>query len=55
MADLYEAVNLNTRATGQWKGKPPKLPAWPRPQSRPKGESKAPATVASLHAMLSRR
>ncbi|WP_319250986.1 hypothetical protein [Streptomyces sp. ID05-39B] len=33
-ADLYDALNQNTRATGQWgKGKAPKIPAWPRPKA----------------------
>jgi hypothetical protein len=32
-ADIYDAINQNTRATGQWgKGKAPKLPPWPRPK-----------------------
>ncbi|MGW6745421.1 hypothetical protein ACWGDX_32565 [Streptomyces sp. NPDC055025] len=32
-ADLYDAINANTRATGQWgKGKAPKIPAYPRPK-----------------------
>jgi hypothetical protein len=32
-ADIFDAINQNTRATGQWgKGKAPKIPAWPRPK-----------------------
>jgi hypothetical protein len=32
-ADLYDAVNLNTTATGNWKeGKTPTIPSWPRPK-----------------------
>lgn len=33
-ANLYDAVNLNTRASGNWgKGKPPRLPEYPRPKA----------------------
>ncbi|QAY15922.1 tail assembly chaperone [Streptomyces phage Janus] len=36
-ADLFDALNQNTRATGQWgKGKVPKFPAWPRPAVKKK-------------------
>ncbi|MGW1040043.1 hypothetical protein [Streptomyces sp. NPDC002547] len=32
-ADLFDAINQNTRATGNWgKNKAPKIPAWPRPK-----------------------
>ncbi|ATI18639.1 tail assembly chaperone [Streptomyces phage Amethyst] len=32
-ADIFDAINQNTRATGQWgKGKAPKIPLWPRPK-----------------------
>ncbi len=32
LADLYDAINLNTVATGQWaKGKAPTIPPYPRP------------------------
>lgn len=37
IADLYDAVNLNTRATGNWgKNKAPKFDPFPRPSSKPK-------------------
>lgn len=40
LADLFDAINQNTRATGNWKKKPPKMEAYPRPGvkdvSRPK-------------------
>jgi hypothetical protein len=48
-ADLYDAVNANTRATGQWKRKPPQIPRWPRPKPKTSGGK---TTVASLHARL---
>lgn len=31
-ADLYDALNMNTVATGQWKKKPPKIDPYPRPK-----------------------
>ncbi|MEU9605460.1 hypothetical protein [Streptomyces sp. NPDC048057] len=33
-ADIFDAINSNTRATGNWgsKGKAPKIPSWPRPK-----------------------
>lgn len=32
-ADIFDAINQNTRATGNWgKGKAPKIPTWPRPK-----------------------
>lgn len=51
-ADLYDALNANTRATGNWKTKPPKIPAWPRPKAEKTKGGKV--TVASLHARLGR-
>lgn len=33
-ADIFDAINQNTRATGNWgKGKAPKIPTWPRPKA----------------------
>lgn len=32
LADVYDAINVGTRATGRWKRKPPKIPAYPRPK-----------------------
>ncbi|PHQ49477.1 hypothetical protein BLA24_25915 [Streptomyces cinnamoneus] len=57
-ADLFDAINSNTRATGQWgKGKAPKIPPFPRPQAKAKAKkaSKRPATVAQLYQHFSRR
>ena len=53
LADLYDAVNLNTKATGQWKkGKAPDFPAWPRPKSKPSADApkKARTSVSDLYA-----
>lgn len=55
LADLYDALNLNTRATGNWqKGKVPKFPEYPRPKK--KGDD-APApkrkvTVKEIYARM---
>jgi len=53
-AALYDAVNLNTRATGQWaKGKAPTFDTWPRPERPKPAQAKKPAgkvTVAQLWA-----
>lgn len=55
-AHLYDAINQNTRATGNWaKGKAPKIPEFPRPKSKAKTEHKKPVTVADLFNQLSRR
>jgi hypothetical protein len=45
IADLFDALSLNTRATGRWKSKPPKIPEYPRPKSKAK---KKPKTVKEL-------
>lgn len=46
-ADLYDAINQNTRLTGMWDGKPPKIPPYPRPA--PKAQASKPKTVADLY------
>lgn len=41
LADVYDAVMLNTRATGQWKkGKVPEFDPYPRPKSQKKTKKK---------------
>ncbi|MGW3336211.1 hypothetical protein ACWDCL_01855 [Streptomyces sp. NPDC001009] len=58
-ADLFDALNQNTRATGQWaKGKAPKIPAYPRPQAKKAEKKKAakkPRTVAEIYKHFQRR
>lgn len=51
-ADLYDALNQNTRASGNWGKKgPPKIPSWPRPKpDQKKPEEKKPVSVAELYA-----
>lgn len=56
MADLYDALNQNTRATGNWqKGKAPTFPEWPRPSRTTKPEDKKPRSVADVYAAFTRR
>jgi hypothetical protein len=59
MADLFDAVNQNTRASGQWGKKgAPKIPEYPRPKTKPDkktGTKKKKVTVADLFSKLSRR
>lgn len=56
-ADIFDALNQNTRATGNWgKGKPPKFPMWPRPNKKAKTpEQKRPKTVKELFEQFSKR
>ena len=57
-ADTYDALNQNTRATGNWeKGKAPKFPGWPRPSLKKKSTpaDKKPRSVADIYAAFSRR
>lgn len=53
MANVFDALNQNTRACGNWGKKgPPKIPAFPRPKRKSKG--KPHQTVAALHAAFLR-
>lgn len=57
-ADLFDALNQNTRATGQWgKGKAPKIPHYPRPQAKKAEKKKAqkPRSVADIYKHFQRR
>ena len=55
-ADTFDALNQNTRATGNWGKKgAPKFPVWPRPNSKATSEVKKPRTVADIYAGFSRR
>lgn len=46
LADIYDALNMNTRVTGQWKKSPPDFPEYPRPQVK---KIKPKVSVMSLH------
>lgn len=50
-ADLFDALNANTRATGQWgKGKAPKIAPYPRPKAKAKKAGKRrPTSVAEIY------
>lgn len=56
LAGIYNAINDNTRATGNWgKGKAPKIDPWPVPQLLAKLRSKKPRTVKDLFARVQAR
>ncbi|WP_238323847.1 hypothetical protein [Salinispora pacifica] len=56
LADLFDAITTNTRATGNWqKGKAPKFDAYPRPRSKSQAGPKKPASVADIYKRLQRR
>ncbi|RPF45745.1 hypothetical protein EDD96_2309 [Streptomyces sp. Ag109_G2-6] len=58
-ADLFDAINQNTRATGQWgKNKAPKIPSYPRPQPKKKApdkKAKKLRSVAEIYKHFQRR
>lgn len=43
-AALYDAMNANTVATGQWKKRPPRIDPWPRPNRR----KRKPTSIAAI-------
>lgn len=45
LADLFDAINQNTRACGNWGKKPPKIEPRPRPG---RGKKKKAVTVADI-------
>lgn len=53
IADIFDALNVNTRATGNFKT-PPKFPAYPRPDVQEETEAK-PVSVKDLYNRLNRR
>lgn len=56
LADIYDGIAMNTRATGNWAGKPPELPLQPRPQvSPPPGEEKPKVRVTDVFKRFSGR
>lgn len=55
-ADTYDALNVNTIATGQWKkGKKPDIPPWPRPKKDAIREKKKPVSVRDVWNKLNAR
>lgn len=56
MADIYDALNLNTRATGNWeKGKEPNFPPWPRPAREGTSDAPTQRSVADVYSSFQRR
>jgi hypothetical protein len=57
IADVYDALNLNTRASGNWgKKKAPEIPAFPRPKPKSKEAKATPAELLKkLHARMKGR
>lgn len=57
LADIFDAVQLTTRAAGNWQKKAPKLPHQPRPKSKPSKQTgaKQPSTLAVLYQQFQRR
>lgn len=53
-ADIFDALNVNTRATGNWK-KPPTFPLWPRPGTQLTEAKAKTVTVADLYNRFTRR
>ena len=53
-ASTFDAVSVGTVASGNWKGKPPKPPTYPRPTIKD-AVKKTKATVADLFAKMSRK
>lgn len=51
LADLYDAVSLNTRASGRWKRRAPRIPDYPRPKQR-RGRGRRGQTVADVRRVL---
>lgn len=54
LASIYDAVNNNTAATGNWKKKPPKFDPWPTPElmAKKKVKDKKPTSVRELFGAL---
>jgi len=56
-ADIFDAINAGTRATGNWAKKPPVFPLWPRPSEKKAtadGETRE-VSVADLYHRFTRR
>lgn len=49
LKDVFDAINVNTQATGNWKSKPPNLPLAPRPKVVDREKPKKPVSVAELY------
>lgn len=55
-ADLYDAINLNTRASGNWSKKAPDIDPWPRPNTKAETPAeKQPTSVAEVFERFARK
>lgn len=53
LADIYDALNLNTTATGQWKKKPPEIKPYPRPKVKASSDRRPKkVSIKELHAQF---
>lgn len=55
LASIYDALNVNTRATGNWAKKAPDIPEWPRPKVAPAKRPEKAMTLSELHSRLMTR
>lgn len=49
-AETFNAIQENTRATGNWKKEPPKFPRWPTPRDK----KTKPKSVADIYSKFRR-
>lgn len=54
LADIFDALNVNTQATGNWAKTPPSFPHYPRPSLEAEEEPKK-VTVKDLWRRFNRR
>lgn len=50
LADIYDAINNNTVASGNWRKKPPKIAPYPRPNQKTNTQKRQ--TIGDLRAMF---
>lgn len=56
LADLFDALNANTRATGNWGSKkPPNLSPYPRPKVKKKPQKRPGQSVKDIFKMFGRK
>jgi hypothetical protein len=54
LASIYNAVNVNTQATGNWAKKPPKFDPFPVPKTKKSGPRKKVSAKDMFNAFLNR-
>lgn len=55
LADLYDAINVNSQVSGRWAKKAPDFPDYPRPNSTNEEEKPKKVSVADLWRRFNRR